>query len=171
LLARSYTDDPTLARSLVDELADAAGSRRLIGGQMEDLLAEKRADASVDDLDFIHRNKTGAMIEAALVMGGLVARASEPHLQALRAIGFHTGLAFQIIDDVLDATADSQTLGKTAGKDAKADKTTFVKLHGIAASREIAARHTAEARAQFNALSGDTSFLRALVDSLLERKM
>jgi geranylgeranyl diphosphate synthase type II len=170
LLARAYADDASLARGLVDELAEAAGSRRLIGGQMEDLLAEKRSDASVDDLDFIHRNKTGAMIEAALVMGGLVARAPETQLRALRAIGFHAGLAFQIIDDVLDATADSKTLGKTAGKDAKADKTTFVKLHGVATSREIAAHHTNEARGQFKALPGDTGFLRALVDSLLERK-
>jgi geranylgeranyl pyrophosphate synthase len=169
LLARAYADDSELARRLIDELADAAGSRRLVGGQMEDLLAEKRADASADDLDFIHRNKTGAMIEAALVMGGLVARASDAQLRALRAIGFHTGLAFQIIDDVLDATADSKTLGKTAGKDAKADKTTFVKLHGVENSRAIAARHTEAARAQFSAFAGDVAFLRALVDSLLER--
>lgn len=169
LLAREYADDAPLARRLVDELADAAGSRRLIGGQMEDLLAEKRADATADDLDFIHRHKTAAMIEASLVLGGLVAHASEQQLQALRAIGFHTGMAFQIIDDVLDATADSATLGKTAGKDARADKTTFVKLHGIPASREIAARHTAAARDQFNALTGNATFLRALVDLLLER--
>ena len=102
-------------------------------------------------------------------MGGLVAGASEVHLRALRAIGFHTGLAFQIIDDVLDATADSHTLGKTAGKDAKADKTTFVKLHGVDNSRAIATRHTEAARAQFAAFAGDVTFLRALVDSLLER--
>lgn len=179
LLAESYADRPFLAHALIRELADAAGSRRLIGGQMADLLAEKDPAATAEDLEFIHLNKTAAMIEAALVMGGWVgARAAGPQssengepptLPALRRTGRHLGLAFQITDDILDATADTATLGKTAGKDAKADKTTFVKLHGLEKSRELAAGHTRDAVTALNSLPGDTSFLAALIRELATR--
>jgi geranylgeranyl diphosphate synthase, type II len=167
LLAENYP--VATAAALVRELADAAGSRRLIGGQMEDLLAEKKADATPDELEFIHLNKTAAMLEAALVMGGLVTAASEAQLAALRRAGRHLGLAFQIIDDILDATADTATLGKTAGKDAKADKTTFVKLHGLDASRKFAAEYTTAATAAFASLPGDKAFLTALVQTMAAR--
>lgn len=169
LLAEAYATRPTLAHALLRELADAAGSRRLIGGQMEDLLAEKKADATPDELEFIHLNKTAAMLEASLVMGGLVGGAGEAHLAALRRAGRHLGLAFQIIDDILDATADTATLGKTAGKDAKADKTTFVKLHGLEASRRFAREHTAGALVAFGGLPGESTFLMQLVESMAAR--
>lgn len=177
LLVESYADRPALAHALTRELAEAAGSRRLIGGQMEDLLAEKKSGVSADELEFIHLNKTAAMIEAALVMGGLIgwdasARpALEPptELRTLREIGRHLGLAFQIVDDVLDATADSATLGKTAGKDARADKTTFVKLHGLERSRTFAREHTDAARSALAKLPGDASFLGELITSLVTR--
>ena len=164
LLAENYSGE--LARSLTRELADAAGSRRLIGGQMEDLLAEKKSDATPDELDFIHLNKTAAMIEASLVIGGLVGAANEDQITALRDAGRHLGLAFQIIDDVLDATADTATLGKTAGKDATAGKATYVKLHGLEASRRIAREHTARALV---ALKGPSPFLPALIESMVAR--
>ena len=169
LLATSYADRPALATALVRELADTAGSRRLIGGQMEDLLAEKKADATAAELEFIHLNKTAAMIEAALVMGGLIGGADDVVCANLRRAGRHLGLAFQIIDDVLDATADSATLGKTPGKDARAGKTTYVGLHGLDPSRQIARDHTEAAIAVFNSLAGDTRFLRALVESMASR--
>ena len=169
ILARHYADRPRLAHALMGELANAAGSRRLIGGQMEDLLAEKRPDTTAADLEFIHLNKTAAMIEVALVMGGLCAEASPDQLEILRSVGHHLGLTFQIIDDVLDATADTATLGKTAGKDAKANKTTFVKLHGIAASRRIAREHADAAQAALRSLPGDPAFLTALIDSMSAR--
>ena len=169
LLSTAYAAQPVLAHALIRELADAAGSRRLIGGQMADLLAEKKADVTAAELEFIHLNKTAAMIEAALVMGGLVAGAPEALLARLREIGRHLGLAFQIIDDVLDATADSATLGKTAGKDARADKTTYVKLHGIEASRQIAKDHTQGALQALAELPGEKAFLAALIESLLSR--
>jgi len=167
LLSENYASE--LSRALTQELADAAGSRRLIGGQMEDLLAEKKADATPDELEFIHLNKTAAMIEAALVMGGLIGGANEDAINTLRRAGRHLGLAFQIIDDILDATADTATLGKTAGKDAKAGKTTFVKLHGVEASRRFAGEHSTAARAALDELPGDHSFHAALVATMAVR--
>jgi geranylgeranyl pyrophosphate synthase len=169
LISTAYAGNAVLAHALTRELADAAGSRRLIGGQMEDLLAEKKADATADELEFIHLNKTAAMLEAALVMGGLIGGANAADLAALRKMGRNLGLAFQIMDDVLDATADSATLGKTAGKDARAGKTTYVKLHGLDASRRIAREHTNAALTALRSLPGDGGFLAALVESMASR--
>ncbi len=169
LLATAYRNNPALSHALVAELSDAAGSRRLVGGQMEDLLAEKKADATADELEFIHLNKTAAMIEAALVMGGLTAGAGDPVLATLRQAGRHVGLAFQIIDDVLDATSDSATLGKTPGKDAQSGKTTYVKLYGLEKSRQIARERSDAAIHALKSLPGDSRFLVALVDSMATR--
>lgn len=169
LLATAYAAQPALAAALLRELADAAGSRRLIGGQMADLLAEKNAAATAEELEFIHLNKTAAMLEASLVLGGLVGGAAEPDLAALRRAGRHLGLAFQIVDDVLDATADSATLGKTAGKDARADKTTYVKLHGLEASRRLGAEHSARAQEAFAALGERAAFLIGLCGAMANR--
>jgi geranylgeranyl pyrophosphate synthase len=109
------------------------------------------------------------MIEASLVMGGLIGKTSEENVAILRRAGRHLGLAFQIIDDILDATADTKTLGKTAGKDAKADKATFVKLHGLDASRRFAAEQSASAHAALKQTSGNQEFLAALIDSMATR--
>jgi geranylgeranyl pyrophosphate synthase len=109
------------------------------------------------------------MIEAALIMGGLVGGATEKNVAVLRAVGRHLGLAFQIIDDVLDATADSATLGKTAGKDAKAGKATFVKLHGLETSRRMAGEQTMAARKALATLPGKHAFLEALIDWMAAR--
>ena len=157
LLSTRYASDPRLATALVRELADAAGSARLVGGQMQDLLAEKKS------------NKTAAMLEASLVMGGLVGGADDTSLTRLRAAGRHLGLAFQIIDDILDATADSATLGKTAGKDAKSGKTTYVSLHGLDTARRLASEQTDSALAALRSLPGDTTFLLDLARSMLSR--
>jgi geranylgeranyl pyrophosphate synthase len=170
LLAEAYAPWPTLAHALTRELADAAGSRRLIGGQMADLLAEKQqAHTTAADLDFIHLNKTAAMIEAALVLGGLVAGVEALHLNTLRRAGRHLGLAFQIVDDVLDATADTATLGKTAGKDARAQKTTYLSLHGLDASRARITAETAAAGEALAALPGDDPFLLELSQFMARR--
>lgn len=168
LLSFNYPADPGLG--LVRELSAAAGSRELIGGQMDDLLAEKRADITPADLELIHLRKTAAMIEASLAMGGLAGGAKNTdHLNNLHRIGRHLGLAFQIVDDILDATADTATLGKTAGKDAKAGKTTYVKLHGLDASRQLARRHTDDALTDLDTLPGDKAFLIALIESMAGR--
>jgi geranylgeranyl pyrophosphate synthase len=168
LLATSYPG--ALGSALVHELADAAGSRRLIGGQMEDLLAEKKPDATAGELEFIHLNKTAAMIEASLAMGGLVGGADSSGLDLLRQAGRHLGLAFQIIDDILDATADTATLGKTAGKDARAGKVTFVKLHGLASAQRLAGEQSAAAIAKFEKLPAGAPFLVQLTREMSARK-
>jgi geranylgeranyl pyrophosphate synthase len=170
LIGRQYAAFPVLANALVREIGDAAGSERLIGGQMEDLLAEKNPGMSASGLEFIHLNKTAAMLTAALVAGGLCGGASPDELNGLRSAGRHLGLAFQIIDDLLDATADTATLGKTAGKDAKADKTTYVKLHGLEASKTIARQHTATALEALASVPDDDGFLLTLVESLVKRE-
>jgi geranylgeranyl diphosphate synthase type II len=167
LLAENYP--PAFVAEMVRELAAAAGSARLIGGQMEDLLAEKKTDATDAELEFIHLSKTAAMIEASLALGGFCGGATKNDLGALHDAGRHLGLAFQIIDDVLDATADTATLGKTAGKDAKTGKTTFVKLHGLDASRRFAREHTEAAGAALGRLPGDKTFLTALVERMAKR--
>lgn len=169
LIAHHYARDPRLCAALTRELADAAGSQQLIGGQMEDLLAEKKSNATAAELDFIHLNKTAAMIAASFAAGGLCGGASAADLARLREAGRSLGLAFQIVDDLLDATADTATLGKTAGKDAKADKTTYVKLHGLDAARRHADVQTADALERLGGLPGDTAFLAALVRAMAAR--
>lgn len=171
ILTDAYIGNAELAAALVRELAHAAGSERLIGGQMEDLQAEKCAHPTADQLEFIHLNKTAAMIEVSLVMGGLCGRMRPgPELDSLRRLGRELGIAFQIVDDILDATSDTATLGKTVGKDAKADKTTFVKLYGIDGARRYAEQHTAIALDVLDKLAGDTAFLHQLVATMLERR-
>jgi geranylgeranyl pyrophosphate synthase len=169
ILAESYAAAPDLAAALVRELADAAGSRRLIAGQMEDLLAERRGGADPRGLHFIHLGKTAAMLEASLVMGGLCGGAQPDAIGGLRGAGRQLGLAFQIIDDVLDATSDTATLGKTAGKDARAGKATAVSVHGIDAARAMARELSDGAVRAITGLPGDTGFLAALAGSLLAR--
>jgi geranylgeranyl diphosphate synthase, type II len=168
LVAGAYGDHPDLTVALVRELAHAAGSERLIGGQMEDIEAEGR-DASAAEVEFIHAGKTAAMIAASVVTGGLVAGASANEIDLLRKLGSHLGLAFQVVDDILDATATSEALGKTAGKDAHAGKATVVRVLGLARARTLAAQHTAAARAACARLDGDTAFLAALIESLEQR--
>jgi len=168
LLAAHYGDRPALAIALVRELGFAAGSTALVGGQMEDIEAEKTA-ATREQVEFIHAGKTAAMIAASLVCGGLVGGATAAEIEALRRLGQELGLAFQVIDDVLDATATSTELGKTAGKDAHAQKATMVRVLGLDGARDRAKAHTASALRELSQLPGDTSFLKKLVESLETR--
>ena len=169
LLATSYAEQPALAAALTRELADAAGSLHLVGGQMEDLLAEGKSGVTAVELEFIHLNKTAAMIEASFVMGGMIGRAPGAQIATLRQIGRHLGVAFQIIDDILDVTADRAALGKTPGKDAKSGKTTYVTLHGLDAARRLARERTDAALASLRALSGKTDFLQGLIETMAAR--
>ncbi len=169
LLARHYAATPVICTALTRELADAAGSEQLIGGQMEDLLAEKNPRTTATDLVFIHRNKTAAIISASLAAGGICGGAGDHQLGLLRDAGRHLGLAFQIVDDLLDITADTATLGKTAGKDARAGKFTYVTLHGLEEARRQAARQTESAQAAMRALPDGAPFLTRLAAEMLAR--
>lgn len=136
--------DPVRRRAIALELFRAAGAGGMIGGQALDLEAEGRR-LPADDLADVHRRKTGALIAAACVIGGLAAGAPPAACEALRGYGADVGLAFQIYDDVLDATATSAQLGKTAGKDAAFAKSTFVTLLGVGAARAEAEHLAARA--------------------------
>jgi geranylgeranyl diphosphate synthase type II len=131
-------------REIALELFRAAGAGGMIGGQALDLEAEAKR-LPIETLAEVHRRKTGALIAASCVIGGLSADGTPRHVEALRAYGEAIGLAFQIADDVLDATATSDQLGKTAGKDAAHSKATFVTLLGVGAARAEAERLAARA--------------------------
>ena len=135
---------PGRRREISLELFRAAGAGGMIGGQALDLEAEAKA-LPMEALEEVHRRKTGALIAASCVIGGLSAEGTTSHVEALRAYGEAIGLAFQIADDVLDATATSDQLGKTAGKDAAHAKATFVTLLGVGAARAEAERLAAKA--------------------------
>ena len=109
----------------------APRARRMVSGQMLDLNAEASANISQSDLEAIHRDKTGALIEAAMLMGGICAGATALQRMALQECAQHIGLAFQVQDDILDVTTSTDTLGKPAGSDEKLDKSTYVKLMGV----------------------------------------
>lgn len=164
LLARAYADKPTVAIGLVNDLAEAGGSEKMIGGQVEDVLGERDGKMTPDKLNFIHHNKTAALITAAVTMGIRLADSyDESKLEAAREIGKNIGLAFQVIDDILDVTSDDATMGKTTGLDAANEKMTYVSLYGIEKSREIAAELTNKAVSDCEKLSQDCDFLKALI--------
>ena len=168
LLAEKYQDAPAVATGLVRDLGNAAGSEKLIGGQMEDLLGEKE-DPNAERLDFIHRNKTGALITASLTMGIRLTEGPAETVEVMSKIGHHVGLAFQIVDDILDATADAETLGKPVGADAENNKSTYPALYGLEASREKAHEHSEAAIKACESLGGNNTFLIALIREMEKR--
>ncbi|MEY4299000.1 MAG: hypothetical protein RIR25_236 [Verrucomicrobiota bacterium] len=153
---------------LVTELAGAAGSRGLIAGQVADLEAEGKKP-SEPSLYFIHAAKTGMLLRAALKLGAMCAGAQKSEVSALDRFGFALGLAFQVQDDILDATQSAKKLGKTAGKDAAAGKMTFPSLYGLERSRELSAYWTEEAVAALQPLGAQGEMLRLLAAMILVR--
>lgn len=156
------------AGELVGELARAAGSRFLCGGQAADLEAEGKKPTSAL-VRFIHEGKTAAMLAASAVMGGICAGATQQKIDALRRFGRHLGLAFQIIDDILDCTQSSEQLGKSAGKDARDAKATHPTLAGLDASRREARRQTTLALHALQTFGPRAAHLRALAEWMAER--
>ena len=130
---------PAALGRMAVELFRAGGIQGMVGGQWLDLEAEGRTLA-LEDLIGVHRGKTGALIRAACTLGAIAAEAGPAHVAALTAYGEEVGLAFQIADDVLDATGTSEELGKTAGRDAQLAKSTYVSVMGVVAAREEAER-------------------------------
>jgi geranylgeranyl diphosphate synthase type II len=154
--------------ALIRELAGASGSKWLIGGQVADLEGEEKKISGAE-LKYIHRCKTAALLTASIRLGGMSANASAARLQSLTDFGQALGLAFQVIDDILDVTQTTEKLGKTAGKDVTAIKATYPAIFGLERSREEAHRLTVAAHAALKPFGRRGATLRAFADYLLVR--
>jgi geranylgeranyl diphosphate synthase, type II len=155
---------------IIEEIARGTGTvDGMIGGQVVDLEAE-HTQPTAEMLEYIHRSKTAALITASLVSGGLYAEAKDSQLARLRAFGRAIGLAFQIVDDVLDVTQTSEQLGKTAGKDTASEKATYPALFGIEASTRKADVLVNEALAELESFGERAETLKELARFLVERK-
>ena len=155
-------------RDLILEIAKASGSLQLVAGQVADLEGEGKK-ISANDLRYIHERKTSALLCCSVRLGGMSANCTSAQLKALTDFGYHVGLAFQVIDDILDVTQTSEQLGKTAGKDTAAQKATYPAIVGLEKSRIIAEQLTAKAFAALRAFKGRAVALEALAEFLLKR--
>ncbi len=154
---------------LIKEVAEASGTPRgMVAGQAYDLEAESR-DVVEQELETIHHLKTGALIIAAARCGAIIADATEVELTVVTRYAAQLGLLFQITDDLLDVTATAETLGKTPGKDMRARKATYARLHGEAVARELAHRAHAEALSSLRQLARPTERLHSIADYILNR--
>ena len=162
----SHTDRAVRAFKLLSEKSGIYG---MIGGQTVDvLLTGKPVDK--DTLDFIYRLKTGALIEAAMMIGAVLAGASDNETEAVRKIALGTGMAFQIQDDILDVESTTKELGKPVLSDEKNEKTTYVTLFGIDNAKEKVREYTNQALELFDGLGRANDFLRELLIKLVSRK-
>jgi len=169
-------DEPSIAVKLIAQLAQDAGPSGMIGGQMADiktLMLDTGSPSNtlnrVSRIEYIHTNKTAKMFRCAAAMGAVCGGAEKQQLDLLSEYGLKIGLAFQIADDILDVTASSLQLGKTAGKDIKADKCTYPAVVGIDKARERERKLTDEAVAVLEPFGGKADTLRQLTMALLER--
>jgi geranylgeranyl diphosphate synthase type II len=153
---------------IILEIARASGSLQLVAGQVADLEGEGKK-LSEGELKFIHERKTSALLCCSVRLGGMSANCSPAQLRALTDFGYHVGLAFQVIDDILDVTQTSEQLGKTAGKDVAVQKATYPAIVGLEKSRKIAENLTAKAFAALKIFKGRAVALEALAEFLLKR--
>jgi geranylgeranyl diphosphate synthase, type II len=156
-------------RDVMREITEAAGSRKLIAGQVADLEAEGKT-LKREQVRSIHENKTAALLTASVRLGAMAANAGAKQLAAVTAFGRALGLAFQVIDDILDVTQTSEKLGKSAGKDLAAKKATYPAVFGLEKSRSEARRLTNHAHRALDTLGDAADVLRALADYLLARE-
>jgi farnesyl diphosphate synthase/geranylgeranyl diphosphate synthase type II len=175
LQARAFefiADAPELSAEqkvkIIKVLAQASGLQGMVGGQYIDI-ASTGKDLSLEELQAMHALKTGALIRAALAMGGIAAGASDEQLAALDEYGQHIGLAFQVVDDILDVEGDTATLGKTRGKDGEANKPTYVKLMGLEGAKAEARRLLESALAALDGFGESADHLRDLARYIVER--
>jgi geranylgeranyl diphosphate synthase type II len=160
--------EPAIAIRLIGELAQAAGPTGMIAGQMADLNAERKT-GNEEFLEYIHINKTAKMFRCAAAMGAICGGASEKEYERLCEYGLKIGLGFQIADDILDVSASSEQLGKTAGKDAKAAKCTYPSVVGMKKAKELEKRLASEAVAVLKPFGKKADILRQLAMALVER--
>lgn len=158
-----------LGLKMVQLLAQSSGASGMVGGQMQDMLAEGKT-LELDALETLHLGKTGALISASVLLGALAAGFDDPGLmRQLHQFGNGLGLAFQIQDDVLDATADTHTLGKTAGADSERNKSTFISLLGVEGAQEKAEQTLLLTRQRLQPIKQDTRVLDALSTYVTKR--
>jgi geranylgeranyl diphosphate synthase type II len=155
--------------ALVKELAYASGSQALVAGQVADLEGEGKK-LKLYDLQYIHENKTAALITSSIRLGAMSANATPKQLAGLTDFGLSLGLAFQVIDDILDCTQTTEKLGKSAGKDIAAQKATYPALLGLDKAKKEADRLTARARAALKPFGKAAAPLAAIADYLLKRE-
>jgi geranylgeranyl diphosphate synthase, type II len=161
--------DARVLRDVLVDVSDAAGTDGMVGGQVADLEAEGRR-VSPHMLEYIHLHKTAALIRTSIRVGARLSGARDEQLRALTVAGGDLGLAFQIVDDILDVTGTTEQLGKTAGKDQAQQKATYPAIHGIEVSRAQASRLVGEALHALAPLGPPAEPLRALARFILERK-
>jgi len=154
---------------VIERLAEAVGADGLVGGQVMDLECEAKNEATLEELQWIHEHKTAVLLEVAVVSGAILAGATEAEVAACKKYAQSIGLAFQVADDILDVTQSSDQLGKTAGKDLAADKTTYVKLLGLEGAREEAERLKAEAIEALEPFGERADALRAIGQFIVSR--
>lgn len=165
----AQASDPGVIGAVVTELATAAGTRGMVGGQVVDIESEGKA-ITAETLDYIHTHKTAALIRASLRVGAMLAGATPEALRAITAAGASLGLAFQIVDDILDVEGSLEELGKTAGSDQRKQKATYPALHGLPDSRKRARALIDEAKDALKPLGPRAETIRALADFVLERR-
>jgi geranylgeranyl diphosphate synthase type II len=161
--------DPHRILDVIARLGRTVGAAGLVGGQVLDLESEGKTDISVDTLSFIHTHKTGALLETSVTSGAILAGASPSEVQGLSNYAQRIGLAFQIIDDILDITATQEELGKTAGKDLQAQKATYPSLWGIEESQRQAQQLVDDAIAELAAYGAEAEPLRAIAQYIVSR--
>lgn len=165
-----YPDDASLGRAFA-VLAKKAGVFGMVGGQVVDVESEKKGQqVGQEKLDFIYRLKTGALIEAALMIGAILAGASEAQVDQMEAAGTRLGMAFQIQDDILDVTSTFEVLGKPIGSDGRNEKVTYVTFEGLQKAKEDVQRLSEEAVAILEGCAGEHTFLRELFRFLIHRE-
>lgn len=170
-IAKETTNvEPSNVLKVIAHLAHASGAGGLVGGQVVDLESEGKSDTTIETLQYIHTHKTGALLESCVVTGAIIAGAKEDNLQRLSQYAQNIGLAFQIIDDILDITATQEELGKTAGKDLTAQKATYPKLWGLEQSKLEASRLVTEAKDLLSPFGSAAQPLQALADYITDRK-
>jgi farnesyl diphosphate synthase len=173
VLAETATHgDPAVRAHLVVELAKASGAHGMVGGQMLDLLAEEQTaqEMSIGAITRLQRLKTGALISFACTAGATLGKAADPLRNALQAYAHDLGLAFQIVDDLLDVEGDAAAIGKTPGKDAAAGKATFVSILGLERARSQASMLARQAAAHLEPFGDKADLLRQAADFVVSRR-
>ena len=162
--------DPERVLEVVVRLGRSVGPKGLAGGQVMDLECEGKADVTLEDLRWIHTHKTATLLQVAVASGAILAGATPEEVQRCDTFALNIGLAFQVADDILDVTASTEDLGKTAGKDEDTDKTTYPKLMGLDGAKAEAKRLVDEAKKALEPFGDRAAPLLAIADYIIDRK-